>query len=101
MSERQTKQPDYLWGKLFLRPHGPYSWQKGRIDGRVNDDHYLIELFADDNSTHMTIVPIASMTSWRIYDHNEGRAAWLRDAEEFMRDARAHAEEWLHNKEKT
>jgi len=108
------KKLDRLEGKLFLRPQGighPPSWQKGRIDRRLNDDHYLIELYSWDfhaelrrhnaidngqpyrgcklgGSSYMTVASVASMTNWRIYDHNEGHEAWRSDGEKLLEETR-------------
>jgi len=91
------KKPDYLEGKLFLRPQGeghPPSWQKGRIDRRLNDDHYLIELYSwMGGSAYMTVASVASMTNWRIYDHNEGHEAWTCEGARLMEETRPSTKE--------
>ncbi len=79
------KKTDALTGKLFLRPaFSDYQapWQRGRIDSRLNKEHYLIELYpaVADEASYLSVASIAEMVSWKIYDHNEGRAAWERES---------------------
>jgi hypothetical protein len=79
MGDRRKADRDWLEGKLFHRPQGS-SWQQGRIAHRINSisDHYLIELFSWlDGSVTMAVASVASMTDWKLYDHNEGRGVWL------------------------
>jgi hypothetical protein len=80
---------DHLWGKLFIRPQG-VSWQRGRIDRRINDDYYLIELYSwlDRSLTNMTVASIASMTDWKLYDQNDGVDAWEQATDKIMQESR-------------
>ena len=96
MTERAKKKPEWLSGKLFLRPQegAPSSWQHGRIDRRINKDHYLIVLYSwTDDSSCMSVASVASMTSWKLYDLNEGRDDWKREGERLMEAARRSAKE--------
>jgi hypothetical protein len=65
---------DPLIGKWFhsRKQSGVIEWQ-GTFVARVNDDHYLVQLFdwLIGAPSSMRVASISAMASWSVYDDDE------------------------------